>query len=387
MAIPVSYSLRNLRARALTTALTATGMALVVFVFAAVLMLAKGLEETLVATGSPDNVIAIRKGAQTEIQSSVERSQADIVTSMAGLALGTDGRPLATRETLVLVNLPKRDSDAVNNVTVRGVEAASYVLRPGVRVLEGRAPRPGSSEIMVGSAIAKGFRGTRIGDVVRFGGREWTVAGTFDAGTTGFASEIWADGDQLMQAFRRPAYSVLVAKLADRSTFENFKARVAADPRLTNEVKIETVFYEEQSKVLATFLRIVGLSMTVIFSVGAMLGAMITMYSSVAGRTAEIGTLRAIGFGRWEILWAFLLESALLGLVGGLVGLGLAACMRYVTVSTVNFQTFSELAFSFTLTPAIAASALAFSMAMGFVGGFLPAVRAARLNIVAALRG
>jgi putative ABC transport system permease protein len=210
--------------------------------------------------------------------------------------------------------------------------------------------------------------------------------GHFDAGKSGFDSEIWGDVDQLMQAFRRTAYSNVVFRLTDASTFDRVKARLEADPRLTVEAKRESVYYAEQSEQLSTFIRYLGITLSIIFSTGAIIGAMITMYASVASRTSEIGTLRALGFRRGAILWAFLLEALLLGAVGGIVGVVAASLMQWVSFSTTNFQTFSELAFSFTLTPRIAISSLLFALAMGLVGGFLPAARAARLNIVDALR-
>jgi ABC-type antimicrobial peptide transport system permease subunit len=216
--------------------------------------------------------------------------------------------------------------------------------------------------------------------------REWTVVGHFDAGGSGFDSEIWGDADQLMQAFRRLVYSSVVVNLRDSQSFDALKARLEADPRLTVEAKRESQFYAEQSEALATFIRILGMTLSIIFSGGAVIGAMITMYASVANRVAEIGTLRALGFRRASILWAFLLESLLMGLLGGSAGLGLASFMQYLTFSTMNFQSFAELAFSFTLNGRIVAQALGFSLLMGLLGGFLPAVRAARLNIVDSLR-
>jgi ABC-type antimicrobial peptide transport system permease subunit len=216
--------------------------------------------------------------------------------------------------------------------------------------------------------------------------RDWTVVGTFDAGTTGFSSEIWGDADQLMQAFRRPVYSSVLFRLRDTAEFPKVKERLEADPRLTVEAKRETRYYSDQSEMMATFLGIMGMTLTIVFSLGAVIGAMITMYAAVANRTAEIGTLRALGFGRRSIMALFLLESLLLGLVGGAAGLFCSSFLQLFTISTVNWQTFSELAFSFTLTPDIAVQSLVFSLIMGFVGGVLPAFRASRMNIVEALR-
>jgi ABC-type antimicrobial peptide transport system permease subunit len=247
-------------------------------------------------------------------------------------------------------------------------------------------PKPGSAEVIAGESVAKRFRGAGINEKIRFAMQDWIVVGIFDAGKTGYSSEIWGDVDQLMQAFRRPAYSSVLFKLRDPSEFTKVRERIEHDPRLTLEAKRETKYYADQSEMMAQFLRILGISLTVIFSLGAMIGAMITMYAAVANRTAEIGTLRALGFRRRNILISFLVESMLLGLSGGLIGLLFASCMQFITISTVNWQTFSELAFSFTLTPEITISSLAFSMIMGFIGGVLPALRASRMNIVDALR-
>ena len=386
MKIPFSYTFRNLWTRKLTTLLTAAGMALVVFVFATVLMLEEGLRQTLVDTGSYDNVVVIRRSAQTEVQSGVDRAQAALVESQPEVAYGMDGQRLVSKEMVVLVNLHKRDTDKPTNVMVRGVGPQALALRPQVRIVAGRAFRPGSSEIVAGRSAAARFRGAALGETLRFGLREWTVVGTFDAGNSGFDSEIWGDSDQLMQAFRRPVYSSVLFKLNDSARFDEVKTRLEADQRLTVEAKRETVFYAEQSRALANFIRYLGLTLSIIFSVGAVIGAMITMYASVASRTAEIGTLRALGFRRRSVLAAFLLESVLLGMVGGSIGLALASFMQLFTISTMNWQSFAELAFGFTLNVEIAAKSLGFAVVMGLVGGFLPAARAARLNIVDALR-
>ncbi len=386
MTVPFSYVLRNLGTRKLTTVLTAGGMALVVYVFATVLMLAAGLEETLVSTGQDDNVVVIRRGSQTEVQSGVERNQAAVIESLPEIATGEDGRKLVSKEPVVLVSLPKRDTGRPSNVVIRGVMPAGVALRPQVRVVEGRMFRPGSAEIIAGRAVAKGFQGAGVGETMRFGSRDWTVVGVFDGGRTGFDSEVWGDAEQMLQAFRRVAFSSVIFRLADSGRYDAVKTGLESDPRLTLEAKRETRFYAEQSEALAKFIGYLGTTISVIFSIGAIIGAMITMYASVASRTAEIGTLRALGFPRSAILVAFLVEALLLGLAGGVAGLLAASLMQAVSISTVNFQTFAELAFRFTLTPAIVATSLAFALAMGFVGGFLPAARAARMQIVDALR-
>ena len=386
MGIPYYYSFRNLWTRRLTTFLTASGMAMVVFVFAATLMLAEGLRKTLVETGSYDNVVAIRKSSNAEVQSGVDRTQASIIESQPEVALGDNGERLVAKELVVLINLPKRGTGKPANVVIRGIGPASRILRPQVRLREGRMPRSGSAEVVAGASIARRFTGGGLGETIRFGMRDWTVVGIFDAGTTGFNSEIWGDVDQLMQAFRRPVYSSVLFRLRDSSEFQKVKERIENDPRLTVDAKRETRYYLDQSEAMARFLRILGLTLTIVFSLGAVIGAMITMYAAVANRTTEIGTLRALGFEKGSILAAFILESLFLGLIGGAAGLFSASFMQLITISTMNWATFSELAFSFSMTMEIIWKSLVFSLIMGFVGGLMPAFRAARMNIVDALR-
>lgn len=384
-AIPLLYSFRNLLTRRLTTTLTSLGMALVVFVFATILMLAEGFRKTLVDTGSYDNVIVIRRASTTEIQSGIDRNQSSIIEIQPEIAIGENGLRLLAKEFVVIINLLKKGSERPSNVTIRGIGNQSYLLRPQVRLIEGRMPRVGLSEIIAGKGIAKRFKGCGIGEKLYFGMREWAVVGIFDAANTAFNSEIWGDVDQLMQAFRRPVYSSIVFKLRDSLEFDTFKERIESDPRLTLEAKREIQYYAEQSEFMTKFLRVLGISLTTAFSIGAIIGAMITMYAAVAHRTSEIGTLRALGFQRWSILAAFLIESTLMSSIGGSLGLFTASFMQFFTVSTVNWQTFSEIAFSFTLTGKIIYISLLFSLAMGFVGGMFPAFRASKMGIIDAL--
>jgi putative ABC transport system permease protein len=385
-AVPLSYVVRNLWVRRVTTLLTAAGMALVVYVFATVLMMSEGIRATLVATGQPDNAIVLRKGAGAEINSGISRGQAAIIETLPGIALDPSGQPLASKEPVVLNNLPKRGSGKPSNVTMRGTGTTGLLLRPQVRLTQGRMFRPGTNEVIAGRAIAAGFEGVQLGASLRFGGRDWTVVGLFDAGRSGFDSELWMDADALMQAFRRQSYSSVIFRLADPERFEPVRERIDTDPRLTLEAKREQRFYAEQSESLANFIRILGLGLAVIFSIGAVVGATITMFGAVASRIGEIGTLRALGFRRGAVLLAFLAEALMLALAGGVLGLGAASFMQAVNVSTTNFATFAELAFQFTLTPAIAIQSLLFALAMGFIGGFVPAWRAARMKIVDCLR-
>ena len=385
MPIPLSYSYRNLLARRLTSFLTAAGMALVVFVFAAVLMLAEGLRQTLVATGSFDNAIVLRAGSETEVQSALARAQAAIVTAQPEIAMGPEGLLVAS-EAMVLVNLPKRGTNRPANVMIRGVQPTSFALRREVRLSEGRWFRPGSNELVAGAQIARRFKGAGLGEELRFAMRTWRIVGVFDAGNTGFASEIWGDVEQLLQAFRRTAYSSVILRLRDPLAFAGLKARLESDPRLPVQVRREVEFYEAQSRRLADFIRLLGVVLTAIFGLGAVLGAMVTMYAQVGTRIAEIGTLRALGFPRHDILLAFLLEAGLLGMAGWLIGLLPAGLLNFFTLSTVNWASFAELTFRFTLTPGIVLKSLAFGVGMGLLGGLLPAIKAARLPLLEALK-
>ena len=381
------YSYRNLLVRRLTTLLTAGGMGLVIFVFATVLMLAEGFQQTLITSGSPENAVFIRRSAETEVQSIIERKDAAIIESFSQVAVDKDWRRLAAREVVVLISLPKKDTGSPSNVQVRGVtHGISLELRPQIKIVAGREFNAGSSEILIGRNIAKKFRIAGLGGTIKFGGRTWTVAGIMDAGGTAFDSEIWGDVDTLMGAFKRPVYSSVIIRMRDPSGLPELKETVLKDPRLVEEARREDEYYEAQSELMARFIRILGISLTLIFSLGAITGSMITMYAAVAARTSEIGTLRALGFRRVFILLAFLAEAVFLSLLGAVIGLAAASFMNRLTISTMNWTTFSELTFRFLLNRRIIASSVIFAVVMGIVGGALPSIRAARMNIVSALR-
>lgn len=386
MTLIFSYSLRNLWTRRLTTILTAGGMALVSFVFAAVLMLAEGLERTLVDTGSPDNAVVLRGSSETEVGSVISRNEADIVCVQPEVALSPTGEPLAAKESLVLVALPKKATGRATNVVVRGVDARSAEIRPRIRLAEGRMYHPGTLELVMGSSMAQRLEGAGLGGTVRFALTDWKVVGILASGAGGFDSEVWGDVDVLMARFRRTSFSVVILRVPGAEAFADLKRNLESDPRLTVQVKREIEFYRSQSETMARFIRVLGTATSVFFSVGAILGAMVTMYTAVANRTGEIGTLRALGFGRASILAAFLSESLFLGAIGGAAGVAGSSLLQLLTISTVNWETFSELAFGFTLTPTIALYTASFALLMGLLGGLFPAWRASRLNIVDALR-
>ncbi|MCU0588611.1 MAG: ABC transporter permease [Syntrophobacteraceae bacterium] len=381
------YSLRNLWMRRMTTLLTAGGMGLVVFVFATVLMLAEGLERTLVTTGSGENAVFIRRASEAEVQSVIPRHEAPIIEDMADPRLGPDGVRYAARELVVLIGLKKKGLDSPANVLVRGVTpSTSLGLRHQIRVVAGRTFQPGTTEVLVGKNIVRRFDVGGLGDHIHFGGRSWTIVGIMDAGGTAFDSEVWGDVDLLMMHFRRPVYSSVIVKLNDPSQFPALRERVLRDPRLTVDALREPEYYAAQSRLMARFVRVLGITLTFIFSLGAVIGSMVTMYAAVANRVSEIGTLRALGFLKSTILATFMTESVLLSLLGGGMGLTAASFMDRLTISTMNWQTFSELAFRFVLNRHIVTESLVFAMGMGLVGGLFPAIRASRMEIVEALR-
>jgi len=387
MKIPFTYTWRSLWTRRLTTVLTLSGIALVAFVFASVLMLSRGVENTLIETGSMDNAIVIRKSATSELVSQIERDHANLIKTYPEVALLPDGKPFVSGETYVIINLLKRGSNDMGNISVRGISPEGLQLRPQVKLSAGRWFSMGTQEIVVGKNIATNFNNSAIGEQLRFGDALWTIVGHIDGGGTAFDSEIWGDVEQMMPAFGRPVFSSVTLRLKSPEMFDALKLRIEQDPRTSyTEVKREQEYYREQSKFMSDFIRVLGLVVTIIFSIGAMIGAMITMYAAVANRTREIGTMRALGFRRRSILGAFLVESILLSLIGGAIGIGLASFMSLVRISTTNFGSFSELAFGFALAPDIIGWTLFFSVIMGIVGGFLPSVRASRMNILNALR-
>jgi ABC-type antimicrobial peptide transport system permease subunit len=289
-------------------------------------------------------------------------------------------------EAIILVNLPRRGTGQPGNVMIRGVQSPSFALRREVRLAQGRWFNPGSNEIVAGAQIAQRYQGAGLGETVRFAMRDWRVVGVFDAGNTGFSSEIWGDVEQLLQAFRRTAFSSATLRLSDPAAFDGLKARLESDPRLPVQVRREVEFYEAQSRRLADFIRLLGLVLTAIFGLGAVLGAMITMYAQVGTRINEIGTMRALGFQRFHILIAFLMEAGLLGALGWVIGMLPASLLNFITLSTINWSSFAEITFRFTLTPEILLKSLAFGLGMGLVGGLLPALKAARLPLIDALR-
>jgi len=384
--IPISYTVRNVLKHKITSVLTILGVGLVVFVYVGTQMLVDGLQSTHLSTGSDNNVIIIRRASQTEVSSIIMRDQAQIIGAMPEIARDADGSPRFANENYVLIARAKRSGGDMANVVVRGVTDKSMTLRPNIRLVEGRMFTPGTSEIIAGKLAAARFTGCGMGETIRFGQREWTVVGIIDAGGSAYDSEIWGDIRQTSDAFRRPIYSSLTFQLADPSQYQGLKERIEGDPRLPLDMFHEKEYYANQSRTMSGFLTIAGKAISYIFSLGAIVGAMITMYAAVANRTREIGTLRSLGFSRLSILRTFLFEAIVISLSGGIVGIIAASFLRFVQVSTINWDTFSELVFNFSISGGIIMEALIFALVMGLVGGFLPAVRASRLKIIDSLR-
>jgi len=387
MAIPFNYSIKNFGSRKLTTFITIAGIALVVFVFAAVLMMANGIEETLIATGSPDNAKVVRKNANGEISSIVDGETQNVVKTLPYISKSKTGEQLISSEPVLVINLDKIGG-GLSNITIRGVSPMVYELRPNIKIIEGRAFNPSLRELIVGESVTKNFLNSQVGKTIKIAGDNWKIVGKFTTDGSGFDSEVWGDASQLLNAFNRGnSVSAVTLKLDNQANFEKFKKAFTSERRLNQfEVKREQEFFGEQSSFLAGFIRILGIFITIIFSIGAIVGATITMYAAVANRTVEIGTLRALGFKRRSILVVFLFESLLISLIGGVIGIVLASFLQLVSISTLNWNSWSEIAFSFTISTDIVISSLIFAVFMGIIGGFFPSVRAARLNIVNALR-
>ena len=380
-----SYNLRHLLARRTTNLLASMGVTLVVFIFVGVLMLAHGVKYTLVTTGSKENVLVLRKGAISEIGSGLYREQAAILRTLPDVARQGD-HPLFSPELVVLINLEKKGTDTIGNVTLRGGSADSFRVRSQVKITKGRMWRPGSNEVVTGKAIAQRFKNAGLGQTLEFGRQTWTVVGIFEASGNGFESETWGDAERLMDAFGRTYYSSAIFRLRDPSLFPTLQSRIEQDPRLPLSITQETAYYESRAGGLVNFIRTLGLMLTGLFSAGASLGAMLTMYGAVANRTTEIGTLRAMGFTRSRIFSLFVFESALIGLIGSVLGIALASLLQFTSLSTINYGTMSELAYSFVLTHSIATWGVLFGVIMATLGGLLPAVRAMRTNVPHALK-
>jgi ABC-type lipoprotein release transport system permease subunit len=387
MGIPISYNLRNVIQRPITTLATGWGIAMVVMILVGAFALASGFQAALIESGSPDNVIVMRVGADSEISSGVGRDAAAIIKALPDVAKTPDGRPLVSADMVVLTNLPRIGQSGTSNVTIRGIDPSSLALRDQVKVVDGRMFAPGTAEVIVGQRMSKRFAGLRIGDRVTLGQQAFTVVGLFTAGGSAFESEVWGDNAVLMPALNREdAYQSVTFRMRDPARFTALKKQLESDPRLGVQVKTERGFYSDQSSLLAGVLRGAGLLITLIMAIGAIFGAMNTMYAAVGTRTREIAVLKTLGFSGWSILVSFLFESMVLALIGGVMGCLLALPINGITTSTTNWSSFSEVAFAFRVTPTGILLGLIFAAGLGLVGGFLPARQAASQSLAGSMR-
>ena len=388
MAIPIQYNVRSVFIRWPSTLVAVLGIAGTVAVFVVMLAMAQGFQAMLIGGGSPDNAIVLRGGADSEMMSAITLDQVRVLADAPGVARSASGDPLVSAEVVVVGAFPLLATGSDANVQIRGLSPVVLGVRPNARIVEGRFFEPGLTELVVGSNVPGTYRGFALGSTVDFGGGRWTVVGVFDAGGSSYDSEVWCDAVVLNQIFKRPEniYQSATARLASPESFQAFKDAATSDPRLTVDVFRETAFYAEQSRMVSTIIRVLGFIVAIVMAVGAVFAALNTMYSAVASRSAEIATLKALGFSPGSVVASFVAESIVIALAGGFVGVLAALPFNGFTTGTMNWSSFSYLAFAFRVTPAIVASGLVFSLAMGIVGGLPPALRAARLPIIVALR-
>jgi len=387
MKVPILYNLRSVVQRPLSTTLTGLGVALVVAVFIGTLALANGFQTALVRTGSDHNALVLRRGADSELSSGLTRETVSIISSSPHIATGGDARPLVSPEVYVLIPLPRIfDETQVANVVVRGISEQAWAVRSNVEIVEGRRPESGRSEICVGRRLLSRFGGTGLGESMKFAGRNWTVVCHFSAAGSSFESEIWGENEQFMPVFRGEVFQSVSFRLRDPAAFEEAKRALEADRRITVDVHRESDFYIQQSQLLDRILRILAYLITSIMAVGAVFGAVNTMYAAVAARGPEIAVLLTLGFRPRSVLASFVAESAIIAALGAVVGCLLALPVNGIVTSTTNWASFSEIAFSFRITPDLLGKGFAFGLVMGVIGGFFPARRAARLPVIEALR-
>nr|WP_320132500.1 ABC transporter permease [uncultured Holophaga sp.] len=382
--VPLRYNWRSLWQRKVGTLSTAAAIAVVVGIFVVVLSLARGISRAFISSGRSDQALLIRPNSRTELGSTVDRDQARIIRVHPLVVQDAQG-PLASAECFVVNLLEERDGGSAN-VVLRGMEPAGIRLRPQARLVTGRWFRPGLSELAVPRKMLRRFQGMTLGGTLRLEGRSWEIVGVFDAGGSAFDSEIWTDVEDLLQAKKRNVYSSMLVRVAAPGRIPTLAAVADADRRLKLEVQAEKAYYAQQTEA-GKPVQVLGNLITVILTVGAVFAAMNTMYAAVAGRTAEIGTLRALGFRRREILASFQWEALMLCALGGVAGSLMAYGFNGIQTATTNFDTFSDISFAFSVTPRLMLEGVAFSLLMGLLGGLPPAWRASRIPVSEAMKG
>jgi len=388
VAIPVIYNLRSVRQRWTSSVVAVIGIAGTVGVFVAILAMANGFRATLVSSGSPSNALIMRAGSNSEMVGAVTLDEVHIIEGEPGV-MRQAGVPLVSPEVVVIAPFPLKTTGTDANVQVRGVSPKALEVRRFVHFVAGRFLTPGVSELVVGKNAVKTYSGLDLGSKVKLAGTTWTVVGVFDAGGSAFDSEVWGDAVLLNQAYNRPPniYQSVTARLPSAADFQAFKDKLTSDPQLTVSVDREIDYYAKQSQALTDFIYVIGTMVAVVMAVGAIFGALNTMYSAVSERSREIATMRAVGFGAGSVVLSFMIEALIIATVGGAVGCFGVLPLNGLTASTLNFQTFSSIAFAFRISPLLLGIGMGFALLMGFIGGTPPAIRAARRPITSALRG
>lgn len=383
----VAMNLQSIPQRWGASLVIVVGIAGVVAVLVAMLSMSAGLTRTLGTTGRNDRAIVLRAGSNAELSSFLDRALVTLIRQDPAIVRGSDDLPLASGELIVITEVARKGEAGGTNVTLRGVEPNAFELRPEVAIIEGRRFRPGLQELLVGRSAQRQFAGLAVGEQLVFKGVPWTIVGVFESNGDGHESELWADTEAVQNAFDRSGYSSVLAQLDSAAAFDAFEARLRNDPQLTVDVERELEYFSAQSETLTFLIRLLTNVITVIMAFGALFGALNTMYSAVSARTREIGTLRALGFGKVSVIASVMAEALVLAVSGGLVGAVLAYLLfNGYSVSTLSPGSFTQVAFNFAVTPALIAQGLAWALLIGFLGGLMPALRAARLPVTEALR-
>lgn len=385
--VPISYNLRSVRARWTSTIVAILGIAGTVGVFVAMLSLARGFKSTLVASGSPTNALVMRAGAASEMMGGITLDSVKVLQDAPGVARDNSG-PLVTQEVVGVVPFPLVSTGTDANVQIRGVSPNVLRIRTFAKIVQGRMFVPGLTELVVGKNASRTYAGLTLGNTVNFAGGRWQVVGVFDAGGSAFDSEVWCDGRILAQVLKRPEniFQSATVRLASADSFQRFKDAVTSDPRMNVDVIREIDYYAKQSTTMTRLITVLGGLVAAIMAIGAIFGALNTMYSAVAERGREIATMRAVGFSAWNVVLSFLFEALLISFIAGLVGCLAVLPLNGLTTNTMNFQTFSNVAFAFRITLGLLVLGVLFGLIMGVLGGMIPALRAAFRPVAASLR-
>ena len=386
--VPISYNLRSIRARWTSTIVAILGIAGTVGVFVAMLSLARGFRATLVASGTPDDALVMRAGSTSEMMGGITLDSVKLVQDKPGVARDASGQPLVTEEVVGVVPIPLISTGTDANVEVRGVAPNVLEIRQFVKIVQGRMFHSGLDELVVGKNASKTYEGLTVGNTVNFGGGNWKVVGVFDAGGSSFDSEVWCDARILNEVLKRPEniFQSATVHLTSAAAFDQFKDSITSDPQLNLEVEREVDYYAKQSSAMTSLITILGGLVAAVMAIGAVFGALNTMYSAVAERGREIATMRALGFSSWNIILSFLFEALLISFIAGILGCLVVLPLNGMTTQTMNFSTFSSIAFAFRITFNLLVMGVVFALAMGVLGGLLPAMRAALRPVAVSLR-